>query len=52
MRLGERGVARLRNLVVLDTQHPVTEAKLALLEERGLPLREELAAADEETAVS
>lgn len=52
VRLGERGTARLRNLEVLDTRHPVTEAKLALLEERGLPLREELAAADEETAAS
>jgi hypothetical protein len=52
VRLGERGTARLRNLEVLDTRHPVTEAELALLEERGLSLREELAAADEETAVS
>ena len=52
VRLGELGTARLRNLEVLDTQQPVTEAMLALLEERGLSLREQLSANDEETAVS
>ena len=52
VRLGELGTARLRNLEVLDTRQPVTEAMLALLEERGLSLREQLSAHDEETAVS
>lgn len=52
VRLGEPGTARLRNLEVLDTRQPVTETMLALLEERGLSLREQLSAHDEETAVS
>jgi HKD family nuclease len=51
VRLGERAAARLHNREVLETQEPVTESVLALLEEGGLPLRQRLAQFGAEAAV-
>lgn len=52
VRLGEQCFARLRGGEMLETQEPFTEAALALLEERRLPLREQLAPLDVEASAS
>ena len=52
VRLGEAAVARLKTREVVETQGPVTESDLALLEAGGLPLGERLTRLEDEAAAS
>jgi hypothetical protein len=47
VRLGEKAVARLKDRQVLESENPITDRDLAILERGGLPLREHLVSSEE-----